>query len=252
MRNFSQKVREELKFYVYCLVDPRDQKIFYVGKGCGDRVFAHACNALEDGCVNTDKIEKIREIIESGRKVKHYIIRHKLTEEDALTVESVLIDFLTYEDFNTDSLLTNIVAGHRQWDEGIKTVDEIEQLYECESLQLQKGHKLLMVNLNRSYIQKRVDGLKVRPDLYEITRGNWHVSKANADKVNYVLGVYKGIVRCVIKPTAKWKEVNDPQSKSRRYRIEGVTNDQIGNALYLNKDVTAYPFPSRGAVRYIR
>lgn len=249
---FSQKVKEELGYYVYCLVDPRDRKIFYIGKGCGDRVYAHACNALEDYEASTDKIDKIREIIDAGYTVRHYIIRHKLSEEDAFTVESVLIDLLTYEDFNTDSLLTNIVAGHHQWDEGIKTADEVIQLYDCKPLQLKEGHKLLMVNLNRTYVQRSANGLNVRPDLYEITRGDWHVSKANADQVDYVLGVYRGIVRVVIKPTSKWKEVKGHPSKSRRYNIEGVTNDKVGNDLYLNKDVTAYPFPSRGAVRYIR
>lgn len=249
---FSQKVREELGYYVYCLVDPRDRKIFYVGKGVGDRVFAHANDALEEECAATDKIEKIREIIKSGNRVKHYIIRHKLSEEDAFTVESVLIDFLTYQDFNTDSLLTNIVAGHHQWDEGIKTVDEINQLYDCGPLQLKKGHKLLMVNINRTYAQKSADGRRIRPNLYEITRGDWRVSKANADQVDYVLGVYRGIVRVVIKPMSKWKEVKGHPSNSRRYNLEGVTDDKVGNDLYLNKDVTAYPFPSRGAVRYIK
>ena len=44
---FSQKVQEELGYYVYCLVDPRDKRVFYVGKGVGNRVFAHANDALE-------------------------------------------------------------------------------------------------------------------------------------------------------------------------------------------------------------
>lgn len=248
---FSQKVQEELGYYVYCLVDPRDRKIFYVGKGVGNRVFAHAGDALEYEEVSTDKLDKIREIIACGYEVEHYIIRHRLTEEDAFTVESVLIDFLTYQEFNTDSLLTNIVAGHHQWDEGIKTADEIKQMYDCEPLQLQKGHKLLMVSLNRTYIQKTPEGMKVRSDLYEITRGHWRVSKANADQVDYVLGVYRGVVRCVIKPTSKWKQSRG-KSKTTRYYVEGVTDDEKGNELYLNKDVTAYPFPSGGAVRYIR
>ena len=249
---FSQKVQEELKFYVYCLVDPRDDKVFYIGKGAGNRVFAHACDALEHKDTVSDKLEKIREIIRSGHEVKHYIIRHNLTEEDAFTVESVLIDFLTYQDFNTDSLLTNIVAGHHQWDEGIKTVAEIEQLYECEPLKLKSGHKLLMVNLNRSYIQKNAYGMKVRSDLYEITRGHWHVNKTNADQVDYVLGVYKGVVRCVIKPTTKWKRSKGNKSKTTRFYIEGLIDDREGNALYLNKDTSNYPFPSGGAIRYVK
>lgn len=252
---FSQKVQEELGYYVYCLVDPRDKKIFYIGKGVGNRVFAHACDALEYEDANTDKLEKIREIMKSGYEVEHYIIRHKLTEEDAFTVESVLIDFLTYQEFNTESLLTNIVAGHHQWNEGIKTVDQIMQIYDCEPLLLKPGHKLLMVNLNRTYMKKSEDGMRVNSDLYEITRKYWKVSKHNADQIDYLLGVYKGVVRCVLKPTTEWLPFKHREKDGRviiRYYVEGIIDDKEGNDLYLNKDVTEYPFPSRGAIRYIR
>lgn len=252
---FSQKVQEELGYYVYCLVDPRDKKIFYIGKGIGNRVFAHACDALEYEDVSTEKLEKIREIIKSGHEVEHYILRHKLTKEDALTVESVLIDFLTYQEFNTESLLTNIVAGHHQWNEGIKTVDQIMQIYDCKPLLLKPGHKLLMVNLNRTYMKKSEDGMRVNSDLYEITRKYWKVSKYNADQIDYLLGVYKGVVRCVLKPTTKWLPFKHREKDGRitiRYYVEGVIDDKEGNNLYLNKDVTAYPFPSGGAIRYIR
>ena len=252
---FSQKVQEELGYYVYCLVDPRDKKIFYIGKGVGNRVFAHACDALEYEDVSTEKLEKIREIIKSGHEVEHYILRHKLTEEDALTVESVLIDFLTYQEFNTESLLTNIVAGHHQWNEGIKTVDQIMQIYDCKPLLLKPGHKLLMVNLNRTYMKKSKDGMRVNSDLYEITRKYWKVSKYNADQTDYLLGVYKGVVRCVLKPTTKWLPFKHREKDGRitiRYYVKGVIDDKEGNDLYLNKDVTAYPFPSGGAIRYIR
>ncbi len=245
---FSQKVQEELGYYVYCLVDPRDKRVFYVGKGVRNRVFAHANDALELEDFATDKLDKIREIISAGYKVNHYIIRHKLTEEDAFTVESVLIDFLTYQNFNMESLLTNIVAGHHQWNEGIKTADEIKQLYDCEPLQLRHGHKLLMVNLNRTYHKKTENGMHVRPDLYEVTRKSWKINKTRADEINYLLGVYKGVVRCVIKPTTKWIAEKD---NPKRYRIEGVTDDKEGNALYLNKDTKAYPFGSGSAIRYV-
>lgn len=30
---FKQSVKEALAYYVYALVDPRDHKIFYIGKG---------------------------------------------------------------------------------------------------------------------------------------------------------------------------------------------------------------------------
>ena len=59
MEYFSNKTKEELGYYVYCLVDPNDNKIFYIGEGSGDRVFNHARNAIE--CTESSlKLEKIR------------------------------------------------------------------------------------------------------------------------------------------------------------------------------------------------
>ena len=112
---FTQKVIEELQSYVYALVDPRNDCIFYIGKGKGNRVFQHAEDALQE---NTDshnlKLETIRSIHKDGLKVKHYIIRHKLSDETAFLVESVLIDMLSYTKFNKENLLTNITSGHHQ------------------------------------------------------------------------------------------------------------------------------------------
>lgn len=91
------------------------------------------------------KLNLIREIIYSGAEVEHYILRHKLTKEEALKIESVLIDFLTYPKFNTEQVLTNIVSGHHQWDEGIKTVDEISSIYDCEKIKVNPSERLLLV-----------------------------------------------------------------------------------------------------------
>lgn len=43
---FKASVIEELKYYVYALVNPLDNRIFYIGKGSGNRVFMHATDAL--------------------------------------------------------------------------------------------------------------------------------------------------------------------------------------------------------------
>ena len=47
LSKFSPDVRKQLKFYVYRLVDPRNGKTFYVGKGQGNRVFDHMNMALK-------------------------------------------------------------------------------------------------------------------------------------------------------------------------------------------------------------
>ena len=38
---FPPEIARRLKTYVYRLIDPRNGETFYVGKGRGDRVFAH-------------------------------------------------------------------------------------------------------------------------------------------------------------------------------------------------------------------
>ena len=39
--------------------------------------------------------------------------------------------------------------------------------------------------------------------------------------------------------------------KSKRYEISGLTDDEVGNRLYLNRDVSNFPFGSGGAIRYV-
>lgn len=90
--------------------------------------------------------------------------------------------------------------------------------------------------------------MRVRPDLYEVTRKSWKINKTRADEIDYLLGVYKGVVRCVVKPTTKWIATRED---AKRYYIKGVTDDKVGNALYLNKDTKAYPFGSGSAIRYV-
>ena len=114
MNNFSQSVIENIAHYVYVLVDPRNNKIFYVGEGKGNRVFNHVHDAI-DGDRDSLKLDTIRDIMSEGLEVIHYIVRHGLSEEVALEIESTLIDFLTYSDFNLESVLSNVVAGHHSW-----------------------------------------------------------------------------------------------------------------------------------------
>ena len=163
---FNQSVIDKLNYYVYCLVDPRNNRIFYIGKGHGNRVFQHALCAMTS-TDETLKLQIIREIIQDGREVKHYIIRHNLTDEQAYIVESTLIDLLTFHDFNLESVLTNIQAGHHQWDEGIKSTEEINALYDCEPLTTFGKDRLMAVKLNRTYQPKGdVEEVYKRENMY--------------------------------------------------------------------------------------
>ena len=249
-KSFKQSVIDGLKYYVYALVDPRDNRIFYVGKGTGNRVYHHAQAALTEDTQNL-KLATIREIKGLGLDVKYYIIRHNLTEQEAYLVESSIIDLLTFPAFNKGNILTNVVSGHHQWNEGIKTDEEVNILYDCPKIEPILGDRLLLVSLNKSYKQSKAIGIYRRDSDYESARKYWKIAAHEAKKINYILGVYKGVVRIIIKVNSysvtsigEHGEIYDPP----RYVFQG---DIIKDSPYLNTDVSDYPFGSGGAVTYI-
>lgn len=252
MQEFQPAVIEALKYYVYCLVNPRDNKIFYIGKGKGNRVYQHGKDSLNENDQSL-KLDIIRSILREGKQVGLFILRHNLTEETAFVVESVLIDLLTYQKFNKTNQLANIVAGHHQWDEGIKSIEEINAIYNCDKIDVNNGDTLLLVSLNRSFNQAKADGVYRRVDIYEATRKYWdNISPKRAPNIRYVLGVYKGVVRSVIEVRSwKWTLIAEDSTKFKRERciFEG---NLLEDSPYLNKDVSDYPF-SRfgGSIRYI-
>lgn len=83
---------KEGRYYVYLLVDPTNQKPFYVGKGSSSRVFCHVPQALsgEDSL----KAIKIREIVSAGAMPIIKIDSRWRIEMDAYERERELIDTL--------------------------------------------------------------------------------------------------------------------------------------------------------------
>ena len=237
---FSTPSIEALRYYVYILVDPRDNKIFYIGKGLGNRVFQHLECAIKEDAVS-EKLDIIREIRSEGLHVKHFIVRHGLDEDDAFTVESVLIDLLSYSNFSNIKSISNIVSGHHQWDKGIKTVDEIEGLYTCERLEVSDFvHNVLTININATYNIKN----ERHPNIYEATRKSWVLSEQKLNGIEYVLSEYRGVIRAIFKPT-KW--IKD----GKRFMFEGfeVSESEITD-IYLNKLVPKKDPGMANPIRY--
>ncbi len=227
MQEFSQKTREALNYYVYCLQDPRSNHIFYVGKGKDNRVFEHVKWLLKDA-KESDKLIQIKKIIASGDEVKHYIIRHNLTEIEALKVEASIIDVLKYDEFWLWVDLTNIVSGHFSL-EWIEKTENIESIYAAEPLDPQKiKHKLLVININKTYLEEE--------SIYEATRKRWVVGPERANKVDYIISEYRWVTRAIFKTTKPW--VKSPfHIKTRRW-FEGIeVVDKEILDLYLHKTI---------------
>ena len=112
---FSTPVCEAINYYVYILIDPRDEKIFYIGKGVNNRIFNHVNDSLTN-TLTSDKLNLIREIINENKNVIHLILRHGLTEKEALIVESscMYITIEKYTIFQLKSIPVLIVCEDKK------------------------------------------------------------------------------------------------------------------------------------------
>ena len=145
VEKFSEKSLLSLgDYYVYGLIDPRNRKIFYIGKGTGNRVFEHELESQENPESEKLKLKMIAEIKAAGLEVEKVIINCNLTEAEAFAAEASLINAFNYVE---DTRLTNIVAGHHSAE--ALTVDDFEKIYGAEELQESDiRHKIMIIKIN--------------------------------------------------------------------------------------------------------
>lgn len=191
LKGFSSSVSEQLKHYVYRLIDPRNGNTFYVGKGKGDRVFAHVADALKDyngeNYIDKDeddvslKVKTIREIILSGLDVIHVIHRYGLTAKEAFEVEAALID--CYLGMG----LTNIQSGHSS-DRGVNSAEALERNLSLKEYVDDDNLKYCIIKIRKSYIEEN------NGDVYETVRKYWKVNLNRISKIPYVFASCDGVV----------------------------------------------------------
>ncbi len=238
----SSTMIESLKHYVYIYINPDDKKIFYVGKGSGNR-------ALKLYNRN-DKCKKILdELQECGKEPIIEILVHGLQDDiEAKKIEAATIDLIGIDN------LTNEVRGWESVEFGRMKLDELIAAYEKEKAVI--DDPVILIRINQLYHYGMSDA-----ELYDATRGIWKVGEDRDDAV-YAFAVYGGIVREVYKirewlpaGTTLYKtrpEINDYADQERWEFVGEVAEDAIRRK-YLLKSVEEYfPNHAQNPIRYVK
>ena len=242
LTKFNQATKEALKFYVYLLIDPLNNQVFYVGKGNKDRVFDHEKNKLSKA-----KINRIKEIQNKGYNIIRKIVHHGLTEKEAVAAEATLINFIGLNN------LTNEVSGHHVTPS--QTVEEIDIRLGAKSANVE--HNVVVFKINGWDISKSEE------ELYNETRGHWKASFTKVKKVKYVFSLVDGIIRGVYKPL-NWftvdpdKEYFGPnpkvlenQNEEGRVYFNGVNAPKYILNKYINKKIDNKKILGQNPVVYL-
>lgn len=173
----SADVANLLGHYVYGYVDPRDDKLFYVGKGVGSRAYAH----LEDSS-ESDKVAHINDILAAGYRPRIDIIAYGLRDDlEASRVEAALIETLGIDN------LTNAVRGLSSTTYPRRPLADIILEHESEPIDVKDPTLLIRINREFRYGMHAVE-------LYEATRGVWVIGERR-NRAKYAMPVYDGLIR---------------------------------------------------------
>ena len=216
--SFNSNEITKLGFYVYLYSHPLTDEIFYVGKGKGNRVFAH----LEDK-TDSEKVRYIETLTNQGLKPKIEILIHGLdTDEDALKIESSIIDLIGIKN------LTNIQKGYKSSTYGRMTVEQVKAAYNKTKIDIIEPSILIRISKAFRHSMKATE-------LYDYTRGYWVINVQNASRAKYAFSIYEGIIQEVyeiagwykagktlsIRENKEYEEINEAGDYSNRYEFVG-------------------------------
>lgn len=242
IKQFSEKAIDHLNgFYVYALIDPRNNQVFYIGKGIGNRVFSHEIESGKSPQSEKAKLQKIRGIEKSGHEVKRVIVNWGMTESEAFAAEATLINLMSYL---AADVLTNIVAGHHVHE--ALSVEDFEIMHGAEHLRPEDiRHSIMVIKINKLYHRDMS-----AKDLYDAVRGNWRASLNSIQKrkVEYVFGVYNQLIVAVYKPD-EWHYVHEMIDIPRAEELDAETLKWGKNrVLFICKD---YEHPDDNQAFYL-
>ena len=217
-----REVADVLRYYVYALRDPRDGKVFYVGKGVGDRINSHAREAGADLLSRRAKLKTINEIELSGREVDLLFLRTGIEDEaTAFKVEQAVIDAFAANHHP----LTNLVRGHDSGAQGLATLQVVVSRYAALPTP-PIPEPLILVKINRGWRSDMNDR-----EVFEQARGHWKVGWDTRNRAEYALGVAWGVVRGVYRIDS-WFPSEQPWDEGKnRWGFNGEPADELRHVI---------------------
>lgn len=137
------------QYYVYELIDPRNNLPFYVGKGNGDRMYTHKKQAFQKkgSKQNPHKSYKIKQIIESGNDIQYKKYECE-TEDMAFELEKTLISQYGKRVDDT-GILTNITDGGEGYTGGHVPIKQYNLF--GEYIKTHRSAKEAAISLGKNY-----------------------------------------------------------------------------------------------------
>ena len=238
MNEFSPSIQDKIKYYVYLYIDPRNEEIFYVGKGRRNRAFSHLGERR-----NSKKNLRIRDIQNDGLQPRIEILVHGLDDDlTARKIEASIIDLLGIDN------LTNIQSGYESREFGRMSTEQLKALYGAKKVTIREPAILININKSFRYGMSPVE-------LYDATRSAWVVG-TKRERPSLAFGVYQGIVQEVYK-IAHWFPNNTtfnsrrtPDGRDERWEFVGQVADNATRNRYRFNDVSDHMGP-RNPINYV-
>jgi uncharacterized protein len=170
VRAFPPDVSKKLNHYVYGLCDPRNSRVFYVGKGQGNRVFSHFEEAEKRAHLPAEqqsrKTRQILDVWADDLDVKIFIIRYGIDDEKiAFEVEAAAIDAYG---ISLNGEVDNEQSGHHSQSRGVIDLESALGLVADPVMPDDAYPKIFLFP-----VQKALDKTG---DPYQATRTTWRVA----------------------------------------------------------------------------
>ena len=214
-------------FYVYVLIDPKDNVPFYIGKGYNDRMCDHEKHVLHGKIPNNNKhlYYKIKKILKNGKPIVYKKILENVNEECALIEESNQISKIGRADLKLGPLC-NLTNGG----DGVCGLYYTEEMRKHRS-ELSSGANNPMFNKNHSDEVKRIISEKRKSrafkyhhtEEYKAKLRHYNPGGVSTSKEVYQIDVHGNVI-------TKWKSIRNAA------KILKLSAGDISTCININKN----------------